>query len=129
MCDNHTPTHTNSAHARSKVRDSYPHFGTPPRLIERPAAVVTGSTAELLRRILASAHVAAILNDPPLWVDRGDLTATITAIHHAARAFTTQILAPKRNNTPTPDATMPPSDNVWTTQRAADYLGISIRRV
>jgi hypothetical protein len=24
---------------------------------------------------------------------------------------------------------MPPSDNVWTTQRAADYLGISIRRV
>jgi hypothetical protein len=55
--------------------------GAPPpdRYIE--GALVHGSSAWLLGRILASPGVATVLRNPPGWVDRAELAATVAAIH------------------------------------------------
>lgn len=92
-------------------------------------AVVTGGPALLLSRILRSPNVATVLRNPPGWVDRGALAATVEAIHRAARRFESASAALEREDATVVGAVMPESDAGWTTRRAADYLGLSPRRV
>jgi hypothetical protein len=100
----------------------------PERYIE--GALVRGSSAWLLSRIVASPGVTTVLNNPPGWVDRTELAATIAAIHKAARGFDTASAAPERDTATALGAVMPESDLLgWTVRRAADFLGLSDRRV
>jgi hypothetical protein len=99
----------------------------PPQRYIEAGAVVTGGPAWLVSRVLRSPNVARLLDQPPAWIERDDLTATVTAIHLAGRAFEVSLTAPKRGNETTASAVMPESG--WTTKRAADYLGLSPRRL
>lgn len=105
-------------------------LGTPgDRYVE--GALVRGSSAWLLSRILASPGVAAVVNNSPQWVDRAELAATIAAIHTAAQRFDTASAALEREDAAPLGAVMPQSDRdrEWTVRRAADFLGLSTRRV
>lgn len=103
-------------------------LGTPgDRYVE--GALVRGSSAWLLSRILASPGVAAVVNNSPQWVDRAELAATIAAIHTAARRFDTTTAALEREDAAPLGAVMPQSAPGWTVRRAAAYLGLSHRRV
>jgi hypothetical protein len=99
------------------------------RFIELPAAVVTGGPAWLLSRILRSPSVATVISLPPIWVNQAELTATITAIHRAAKAFDTMATAPERETATLTCAVTLESNSEWTVRKAADYLGLSQRRV
>jgi hypothetical protein len=79
------------------------------------AAIVSGAPAWLLSRIMRSPNVKKVLSTPPLWVDRAEVAAAVDAIHRAAKAFETASGALERDD--------------GTVRRAADYLGLSERRV
>jgi hypothetical protein len=99
----------------------------PDRYIE--GALVHGSSAWLLSRILASPGVAAVVKNLPQWVDRVELAATIAAIHKAAQRFdTASSAAHEREDAALLGAVMPESGPDWTVRRAADFLGLSERR-
>jgi excisionase family DNA binding protein len=91
-------------------------------------AVVSGGPAWLISRILASPHVAKLLNHPPAWIERGDLTDTVRAIELAGRAFEVSLTAPERGKTTTLSAGTAQSEEL-TTREAANRLGMSQRRV
>lgn len=97
------------------------------RLIGADTALVAGGPAWLISRMLASPHVARLLNHPPAWIERGHLTDTVMAIDLAARAFEVSLTAPERGNEAPLGAVAGQSD--WTTREAANYLGMSQRRV
>lgn len=100
----------------------------PDRYVE--GALVHGSSAWLLSRILASPGVATVVSNPPGWVDRAELAATIAAIHTAASRFdTASSAAHEREDAALLGAVTPQLDPAWTVRRAADYLGLSDRRV
>jgi len=99
----------------------------PERYIE--GALVRGSSSWLLSRILASPGVATVVDNPPRWVDRAELAATIAAIHTAARRFDTASAAHEREDAALLGAVTPQLDPAWTVRRAADFLGLSERRV
>lgn len=98
------------------------------RFIES-AAVVSGGSAWLLSRILLSANVAKVIANPPSWLDRADLAATVAAIHRAASAQARRLELAQRETATVLDATAPDCPSSWTVQRAADYLRLSPRRV
>jgi hypothetical protein len=97
------------------------------RLIGAQTALVSGSPAWLLARILRSPDVKRVLTHPPVWVERGHLTDTINAIDQAAKAFETALTAFERGNETPLGAVAGQSD--WTTREAASHLGMSQRRV
>jgi excisionase family DNA binding protein len=97
------------------------------RLIGAQTALVAGSSAWLLARILRSPDVRRVLTHPPVWVERGDLTDTINAIDQAAKAFETALTALERGKTATLSAGTAQSE--LTTREAANHLGMSQRRV
>jgi hypothetical protein len=101
-------------------------LGTPDRYVE--GALVRGSAAWLLSRILASPGVATVVNNPPRWVDRVALAATVAAIHTAARRFDTASAACEREDATVLGAVALESNPEWTVRRAAGYLKISERR-
>jgi hypothetical protein len=98
------------------------------RFISGPTAVVTGSAAQLISRILRGSQVTTILRRPPPWVDRTELAAAVDAIHRTAAALDAATTEHRRDNATPSDATAAHSTHAWTTRQAADYLGISLRR-
>lgn len=100
----------------------------PDRYIES-GALVCGSSALLLSRILRSANVATVVSNPPGWVDRADLHAQVAAIHRAAEAFETASSAHERESATPLGAVTAELDTGWPVRRAATYLGLSPRRV
>jgi hypothetical protein len=100
------------------------------RFIGYPAAVVSGGPAWLLSKILRSPSVAKAISHPPIWLDQAELTATVAAIHQAAKAFdTAAVTAPERETAAITRAVTLESNSEWTVRRAADYLRLSRRRV
>ena len=98
------------------------------RLIGARTALVSGSSAWILGRILRSPDVRRVLAHPPAWIEHGDLADTVMAIDQAARAFEVSLTASERGNEAPLGAVMPESDPAWTVRRAADFLGLSERR-
>jgi excisionase family DNA binding protein len=90
-------------------------------------AIVSGGPTWMISRILASPSVRDLLDNPPAWIERGHLAATVDAIHQAARAFEAESAARERGKPATVSAVAAQSE--WTTREAADYLGLSQRRV
>lgn len=99
----------------------------PPERYIDSGALVRGSSAWLISRILNSPAVAKVVTSPPRLVDRAELAATVAAIHQASRAFETSVTALERGNETTAGAVAPQSE--WTTKQAADHLRMSQRRV
>jgi hypothetical protein len=95
------------------------------KLINQSTAMVSGSPAVLLDRLLRSPNVAKVLSCPPSWVDFGDLATTVAAIHLAGRAWAEQAA---REDATVLNAVVPDCPSVWTVQRAAEYLQLSQRR-
>lgn len=95
------------------------------------AAIVSGGAAWLLSRILRSPAVAKLTGNPPAWLDRSEISATVNAIHHAAKAFEVASTAHERENATVVGAVDAQSDPTpeWTVSRAADHLRLSPRRV
>jgi hypothetical protein len=99
------------------------------RFIGYPAAVVSGGPAWLLSKILRSTSVAKVISHPPVWLDHAELTATVAAIHQAAKAFAMTATAPERETAALTCAVTLESNPEWTVRKAADYLQLSRRRV
>ncbi|MFZ0118107.1 MAG: hypothetical protein WAL99_01380 [Pseudonocardiaceae bacterium] len=97
------------------------------RFVDEPCAIVTGAPAWLISRLLRSPDVATVLNNPPSWIDRAEVTATVTAIHLAGRAFVAPPSALERGNQPTSSAVAAESE--LTTRETAERLCLSQRRV
>jgi hypothetical protein len=97
------------------------------KLISAPSAVISGGAAWLINRVLSSPDVARVLDNPPIWIERGDIADAVTAIDQAARAFAASQSAPRRGKMTTLGAVVPDFD--WTTNQAAEFLEISQRRV
>jgi excisionase family DNA binding protein len=97
------------------------------RLIGARTALVSGSTAWLLSRILRSPAVKRLLAHPPAWIERGDLADTINAVDQAGKAFEVALSALERGNEAPLSAMVPQSE--FTTRQAAERLGLSQRRV
>lgn len=95
--------------------------------MEQPCAIVSGSAAWLLSRLLRSPDNRRVLDNPPTWIERDDVADTVTAIHLAARAFAAPT-ALERGKAATVGATVAQSASNWTTQQTASYLRISVRR-
>jgi excisionase family DNA binding protein len=95
------------------------------RLISEPAAMVSGSAAWLLSRLLRSPSVVKVLTNAP---DRADIAATVDAIHAAGRAHANRPEQERRDNATAPGAVAAQSAADWSTGQAADYLQISRRR-
>jgi hypothetical protein len=98
-----------------------------PRFISAPSAIIGGSAAWLLSRLLRSPDIRRVLDNPPSWIERGDIADAVTAINKAAKAFVASQPAPTRGQMATLGAVV--SESEWTTHQAAEYLGISQRRV
>jgi hypothetical protein len=95
------------------------------RFLDEPTAMVSGSAAWLLSRLLRSPHVVKVLNAPSGGLDRAAISATVAAIHCAGRAYESRLDQQRRDNALAPGAIVAES---WTTQHTADYLRISRRR-
>lgn len=93
------------------------------RFIDAPSAVVSGSAAFLLSRLLKAPPVTAYMA-AARWVHGPDVERTLHAIHRAARAWEASL---ERENA-APDRTVCP-DSRWTVEQAAEHLGLSRRRV
>jgi hypothetical protein len=96
--------------------------------ISEGSAVISGAPAWLLDRIMRSPDVATVLSNPPRWIDRDHLAATLDALHLAAKAFDVDSTALERGKPTTLGATVAQSAGNWTTAQAATYLRISVRR-
>jgi excisionase family DNA binding protein len=117
----HRPTGT------SRVPSCKRSDGRMDKLISEPSAIIGGSAAWLLSRVLRSPDIRRVLDNPPGWIERGDITAMVTAVDLAARAFVASQPAPRRGKMTPLGAVVPESE--WSTRQAAEYLGISRRRV
>jgi hypothetical protein len=93
--------------------------------IDAPAALIDGGAALFISRVLASPGVKKVLEHPPAWVGRGDITAAVRALYLAGKAFENTFTALERGNRTTSGAV---AEQCWSTQRTADYLRISRRR-
>jgi hypothetical protein len=96
------------------------------KFITEPTALVSGSTAWLLSKVLHSPTVIKVLVNAPASVNRADLNATVAAIDAAGRAWETGLCLQKRDNAITPSAVV---QHCLTTEQASDYLKLSVRRV
>lgn len=93
-----------------------------PRFIAEPSAVIGGSAAWLLSRVLRSPDIRRVLESPPSWIERDAVADAVHAIDPAARAFVASQPAPERGKMTTLGAVVPESE--WSTHQAAEYLGI-----
>lgn len=59
----------------------------------------------------------------PVWLDQVELTATVAAIHQAAKAFDTMSTAPERETATITRAVTLESNPEWTVRRAATNCG------
>ena len=60
------------------------------RFIES-AAIVAGPSVWLLSRIPRSPNVVEVVNNAPVWLDRGDVSATVAAIYRVCRTFEAEL--------------------------------------
>ena len=90
-------------------------------------AIVSAGAAWLISRILTSPSVNKVVTHPPGWLNRAQIEETVEAIHQAGREFEASSAALERGNETLLSAVMARSE--LTTREAADYLGLSPRRV
>lgn len=95
------------------------------------AAVLSGPAALVVSRVLSSPNVVKVLSGLPPWLApyRSEISAAVQAIHRAAKAFETAATAPGRDTATVVGAVTLDSNSEWTVRKAADYLGLSRRRV
>jgi excisionase family DNA binding protein len=94
------------------------------RLISEPSAVVGGSAAFLLSRLLRAAPVIAYMCRAG-WVGGDDFDATLAAIHAAGRGWESTIKLPQRENARGRELSRP---GYATIEEAAETLHLSRRR-
>lgn len=97
------------------------------RIITEPAAIVAGSGAYLLSRLLRSPSVLAYIRNAG-WLHTDDFGEAVHAIHVAARAWETSISLPQRENA---RANEIPGryHGILTVEESAEELSLSLRRV
>lgn len=96
------------------------------RLVSQPTALIGGSTAALLARVLDSPRVRAYLA-AARWAHGEDMDAAIAALRAAGREWEMSLHLPQRDTSPR--SRSDPQHCAWTVEQAAEHLHLSIRRV
>jgi hypothetical protein len=94
--------------------------------IPGPAAVITGSAAFLLSKLLRAPPVAAYIHQA-LWLHGDDFDAMLAAVHAAGRGWESTVHLAQRDNVRA-YVRSPANPGTMGTKDAAAILGLSIRR-
>jgi hypothetical protein len=95
-------------------------------LITEPTALISGTAAFLLSRLLRSPQVTAYIRSAG-WVGGDDFDLALAAIHAAGRAWETTINLPQRENARANVRSLS-NPATMSIEAAAGHLGLSVRR-
>jgi excisionase family DNA binding protein len=96
------------------------------RLITEATALVSGSGAFLLSRLLRSPQVTTYMRSAG-WLGGDDFNAALAAIHTAGRVWENTIKLPQRDNARA-NVRSPANPATMSIEDAAGLLGLSVRR-